>query len=240
MAAIGPLSKSWWQNSKALKHSSSRRLFWPVIPLMKVKAEKAPKDTNRLSSFDKLLWTITGLLLTISGVFIDVAIPLPKLSWPLAWQHVSLYSLGVTLQIGAVLLIGCMAGRSAAALSQLAYLAMGLAGFQIFAQGGGLSYLREPTFGYLLGFVPGAWLCGYFAFHQRRRIETLIVSCLWGLFAIHSAGLVYLSILSVLRVTTVNWWDSVLQYSIYPLPGQFIIVCTVAVLAYVMRVLLFY
>jgi biotin transport system substrate-specific component len=201
---------------------------------------KAPKDVSNLSSFDKLLWTIIGLLLTISGVFIDVAIPLPKVAWPFDWHNVNTYSLGVTLQIGAVLLTGCMAGRSAAAISQLTYLVMGLAGFQIFAQGGGFEYLREPTFGYLLGFLPGAWLCGYIAFSNKRRIETFIVSCLWGLLTIHSAGLAYLSLLCMTRVTTVNWWEAVLQYSIYPLPGQFIIVCTVAVLAYIMRVLLFY
>jgi biotin transport system substrate-specific component len=216
-----------------------------VTPLLKdVKAPKEPTKAplNALSTLDKLLWTIIGLLLTISGVFVEVAIPLPKIAWPLDWQNVSTYSLGVTLQIGAILFVGCMAGRSAAALSQIAYLALGLSSFQIFifAQGGGLEYLREPTFGYLLGFLPGAWLCGYFAFQEKRRIETFIMSCLWGLFAIHSVGLIYLSVLCVFRITKVNWWEAVLQYSIYPLPGQFIIVCTVAVLAYVMRVLLFY
>jgi biotin transport system substrate-specific component len=198
------------------------------------------KDEQALSHLDRLLWAIIGLLLTICGVFIEVAIPLPQLSWPPAWSQVETYSLGVTLQVGAMLLVGCMAGRSAAVLSQIIYLVLGLSGLQVFAQGGGLEYLREPTFGYLLGFLPGAWLCGTSAFRQRRRIETLIMSCLWGLLAIHVVGLTYLSILSVFRVTTANWWNAVLQYSIYPLPGQFIIVCIVAVLAYLLRVLLFY
>jgi biotin transport system substrate-specific component len=198
------------------------------------------KDEQALSPLDRMLWAIVGLLLTISGVFVEVSIPLPQLAWPIDWSQIQTYSLGVTLQIGAVLLVGCMAGRSAAALSQIAYLALGLSGLQVFAQGGGLGYLKEPTFGYLLGFLPAAWLCGTIAFRQRRRIETLIESCLYGLLAIHIAGLTYLSILMVFRVTTVNWWHAVLQYSIYPLPGQFIIMCIVAALAYLLRVLLFY
>jgi biotin transport system substrate-specific component len=198
------------------------------------------KDNKTLSPLDKALWAIIGLLLTISGVFIEVAIPVPPLAWPIDWSHVPTYSLGVTLQIGAILLVGCMAGRNAAALSQIAYLILGLSGFQIFAQGGGLGYLREPTFGYLLGFLPGAWICGHIAFQQHRRLDNLIMSCLWGLGAIHIVGLVYLTVLSIFRITSANWWDAVLRYSVYPLPGQFIIVCTVAAVAYLMRILLFY
>jgi biotin transport system substrate-specific component len=198
------------------------------------------KDNKTLSPLDKALWAVIGLLLTISGVFIEVAIPVPPLAWPIDWSHVPTYSLGVTLQIGAILLVGCMAGRNAAALSQIAYLILGLSGFQIFAQGGGLGYLREPTFGYLLGFLPGAWVCGHIAFQQHRRLDNLIMSCLWGLGAIHFVGLVYLTVLSTFRITSANWWDAVLRYSVYPLPGQFIIVCTVAAVAYLMRILLFY
>ncbi|NJM75724.1 MAG: biotin transporter BioY [Acaryochloridaceae cyanobacterium RU_4_10] len=198
------------------------------------------KDNKTLSPLDKALWAVIGLLLTISGVFIEVAIPVPPLAWPIDWSHVPTYSLGVTLQIGAILLVGCMAGRNAAALSQIAYLILGLSGFQIFAQGGGLGYLKEPTFGYLLGFLPGAWICGHIAFRQYRRLDNLIMSCLWGLGAIHVVGLVYLTVLSIFRISSANWWEAVLRYSIIPLPGQFIIVCTVAAVAYLMRILLFY
>ncbi len=198
------------------------------------------KDNKTLSPLDRALWAVIGLLLTISGVFIEVAIPVPPLAWPIDWSHVPTYSLGVTLQIGAILLVGCMAGRNAAALSQIAYLILGLSGFQIFAQGGGLGYLKEPTFGYLLGFLPGAWVCGHIAFQQQRRLENLIMGCLWGLGAIHIVGLLYLTVLSIFKIASTNWWEAVLRYSIYPLPGQFIIVCTVAAVAYLMRILLFY
>ena len=61
----------------------------------------------------------------------------PTLAWPIDWSQVQAYSLGSTLQVGAVLLIGCLGGKNAAALSQIAYLALGLSGAQVFAQGGG-------------------------------------------------------------------------------------------------------
>lgn len=193
-----------------------------------------------LSPLDKFLWAVVGLLLTITGVFIEVAVPMPSFTWPIQWSQMPTYSLGVTLQVGAILLIGCLGGKEAASLSQVAYLVLGLSGFKVFAQGGGLFYLKEPTFGYLLGFLPAAWICGHLAFQASRRIETLIRSCLLGLLTIHGVGLAYLTILSVFRLIPDTWWTSVLRYSLYPLPGQFIVVCTAAVLAYLLRIVLFY
>ena len=192
-----------------------------------------------LTTFDEFLWAIIGLLLTISGVFIEVAVPIPG-SWPIDWNQVDLYSLGATLQIGAVLFVGCLGGKNAGALSQIAYLVLGLSGVQVFSQGGGLSYIQEPTFGYLLGFLPGAWICGYLAFRKQRRIEVILVSCLCGLLAIHSTGIIYLTGLSFLKMSSLGWATSIWQYSILPLPGQLIVMCAVALVAFLLRRVLFY
>lgn len=192
-----------------------------------------------LTTFDEFLWAIIGLLLTISGVFIEVAMPVPT-AWPVDWNQIDIYSLGVTLQVGAVLLVGCLGGKNAGALSQIAYLVLGLSGVQVFSQGGGLSYVQEPTFGYLLGFLPGAWICGYLAFRKQRRLEVLLLSCLCGLVAIHLTGIIYLTGLSVLQVSPINWGESIWQYSVLPLFGQLIVMCAVAVIAFLFRRILFY
>ncbi|NJM65652.1 MAG: biotin transporter BioY [Acaryochloris sp. RU_4_1] len=192
-----------------------------------------------MTIFDELLWAIIGLLLTISGVFIEVAIPLPT-EWPINWNQIDIQSVGVTLQVGAVLLVSCLGGKNAGALSQIAYLVLGLSGVQVFSQGGGLSYLKEPTFGYLLGFLPGAWICGYLAFRKQRRIEVLLLSCLCGLLAIHLMGVIYLTGLSLFKPSSMSWGASIWQYSLLPLPGQLIVICAVAVIAYLLRQVLFY
>jgi len=46
-----------------------------------------------------------------------------------------------------------------------------------FAQGGGIDYPKQPQFGYLLGFIPGAWVCGFLAFQalQTRVSSHLVV-----------------------------------------------------------------
>ncbi|MCM1983494.1 biotin transporter BioY [Lyngbya confervoides] len=193
-----------------------------------------------LSAFDQFLWAIIGLLLTISGVFIEVAIPIPLLTWPIDLSEISTETLGVTLQLGAVLFVACMGGRNAAALSQIAYLALGLSGFQVFAQGGGLSYFREPTFGYLLGFLLGAWVCGDLAFRLARKIESLMVSALAGLGIIHGCGVVYFSLLALVRQLPGGWWSTFLNYSLLPLPGQLIILCAVVFCSLLLRKILLY
>jgi biotin transport system substrate-specific component len=145
-------------------------------------------------------------------------------------------------------LTACTGGKNAAALAQIAYVMLGLLLFQffglpIFTQGGGLGYVREPSFGYLLGFIPAAWACGYLAFQERPKLETLAFSAVCGLGIIHGCGLLYLAIASFggwLEQISFPAWGEILAYSLSPLPGQLIMVCAVSVVARLLRQLLFY
>ncbi|HEY9748953.1 MAG TPA: biotin transporter BioY, partial [Allocoleopsis sp.] len=188
----------------------------------------------------ELLWAFIGLILTIGGTFLGASITSPPWSWENS--GIQTYPLGVTCQIGAVLLASCLGGRNAGALSQIAYLALGLAGFPVFTQGGGIGYIREPMFGYLLGFVPGAWICGSLAFKAPPRLESLTFSCLCGLLTVHVVGLVYLifGYLFSWVNTASPLLEAVLKYSYYALPGQFALTCAVTVLAFAIRHLMFY
>ncbi|WKT87618.1 MULTISPECIES: biotin transporter BioY [unclassified Thermosynechococcus] len=179
----------------------------------------------------------------------EAAIALPNLLneegqfvLPSSWAAVPVYGLPVSYQVAAVLLVGCMGGRQAAALSQVAYLILGLSGFQVFSQGGGLDYWREPTFGYLLGFVPGAWVCGWLAFRPQKRVslEWLALSGLGGLVLIHVCGALYLSGLALAGQLSQPLVELLEQYSLFALPGQLVIVCLVAAIARVLRLILLY
>jgi len=202
-----------------------------------------------VSPLDEFLWAVLGLLLTVAGTFMEAAIAIPnllsddgQLVLPSSWSAIPVYSLPVSYQVAAVLLVGCMGGRQAAALSQVAYLILGLSGFQVFSQGGGLDYWREPTFGYLLGFVPGAWVCGWLAFRSgaATRIEWLALSGLAGLAIIHSCGLLYLCALALVGQLSQPLVELIQQYSLWALPGQLVIVCLVALVARILRLVLLY
>ncbi|HEY9811520.1 MAG TPA: biotin transporter BioY [Halomicronema sp.] len=184
----------------------------------------------------ELVYALIGLLLTIGGTFVEASIAGLSLKWG---QDVVLFqSLGVSYQIGAVLLVGCLGGKNAAALSQIAYLVLGLTGMPVFTKGGGFDYLREPSFGYLLGFIPGAWICGWLAFQASVRLEFLALSCLGGLVVVHLVGLGFLGLSCGLDANL--WVPAAMKYSLHPLPGQLAVVCAVSVLAFVLRQLMFY
>ncbi|XZO01294.1 MAG: biotin transporter BioY [Microcoleus sp.] len=188
----------------------------------------------------ELIWAFIGLLLTIGGAFFPAFVTTPIWFWDN--RGFQAYSLGVNYQIGAVLLVGCMGGKNAAALSQIAYIILGLTLWPVFSQGGGIGYIKEPAFGYLLGFIPGAWVCGWMAFKVASRLESIAFSCLCGLFTIHAIGLTYLvlSHLLVLPTRTTGLFEQILKYSVYPLPGHLAVVCAIALLSFVLRRVMFY
>jgi biotin transport system substrate-specific component len=183
------------------------------------------------------LWTAIGVILTILGTLTQVSLP-PQ------WPGVGGYSF--SLQIGGMLLTACLAGPVAAVCAQLVYLGLGLAGLQVFAQGGGWQYLYQPAFGYLLGFLPAAWACGTMAFRQRDpyvlpsisapvRLQDLAAASLVALTLVHLTGIIYL-------LATQPWDRELLKllrlYSGYTLPGQLIVVSFAAVIALILRRLL--
>lgn len=198
----------------------------------------------RLSIPNEFLWAFIGLILTIFSTFLEAFITTPPWAW--LTQGVRSYSLGVTYQIGAVLLTGCMGGPNAGLFSQIAYVLLGLFWIPVFAQGGGWDYLTEPSFGYLLGFIPGGWLCGWLAFRRHTNLESLAFSSICGLAVIHLCGLVYLVGLSFLNpvvrqsIPLSSLPAAIFNYSVVPFPGQIVIICAVSLLAFILRRMMFY
>lgn len=164
----------------------------------------------------ELLWMLLGMFLTVWGTLLQFTIG----------NYV------FTLQIAGLLLTGYLAGGRAACGSQVLYLAMGLAGYDVFNQGGGLSYIYNPSFGYLLGFVPAAWLCGSLADRVKSsKLAGLLIAGLAGVIAMHLTGILYLS-------TSTEIGSLVGRYSLYPLPGQLLVVGVCVVIGGIMRRLL--
>ncbi|PRX35339.1 biotin transport system substrate-specific component [Meinhardsimonia xiamenensis] len=73
---------------------------------------------------------------------------------------VPFYPVPMTLQTLAVLLVGFTYGSRLGAATLLAYLAEGATGLPVFAGGANGAAFFGPTAGFLVGFVPMAWLAG--------------------------------------------------------------------------------
>ena len=64
----------------------------------------------------------------------------------------------ITLQTLFTVLAGLLLGSKLGAVSSALYVLMGLLGLPVFSAGAGPAYVFHPTFGYMIGFIVGAWL----------------------------------------------------------------------------------
>jgi len=132
--------------------------------------------------------------LTAIGAFIKI--PLPVVPF--------------TLQIIFVFLAGCLLGARNGFLSQLVYIAIGLAGLPVFTQGGGITYVLQPTFGYLIGFALAALVIG--AMINRLEAPTkkhFIVANIVGLLIIYAVAVPYLYMALNLWLNMKTSWSHV-------------------------------
>jgi biotin transporter BioY len=100
----------------------------------------------------------------------------------------------ITMQTMIVLLTGALLGSKRGTISQFLYLLGGLSGLPWFSRGGGIAYAFSPTFGYILGFLPAAFLVGFLS--ERIKNENIIKDffvMLSGNLAIYIPGLLWLS-----------------------------------------------
>ena len=126
-----------------------------------------------------LILTALFAALTAVGAFLKIPFPLSA----------------ITLQFFFTAMAGTLLGKKYGALSQAVYVLLGLVGVPIFALGGGFSYVFQPTFGFLLGLIPSAWVIGSLA----RRPLTFwrsVTAMLAGLAVLYAIGVPYMALIA--------------------------------------------
>ncbi len=118
-------------------------------------------------------------MLTIVGGLIKIPVP----AFPTVF---------FTFQTVFVIMSGLVLGPKDGLFSQLAYMLIGLIGLPVFTQGGGIYYIFQPSFGYIIGFLAGAFLSGFL----KSRFKTLSVLKLFfcaffALASIYIIGMTY-------------------------------------------------
>jgi len=171
-----------------------------------------PCEKKHAHIYDIALIVAGSFLLALSA---QIALPLPFSPVP------------VTGQTFAVLFIGFLLGPKRAVISVLLYLGQGLAGLPVFAAAPKAGYivLLGPSGGYLIGFVPAAFLTGLLAkFGWDRRVWTTVVAMSLGNIIIYTFGLIWLSILTGFNYNT-------LSFGLYPfIPGDILKIALAAVM----------
>ncbi len=155
-----------------------------------------------------LILTALSVLLLIIATFTQVT--LTHLYLPLDWMNY----IGQNLpeneilqhftktyryipQIPAVFFIIALLGRKFGILAIILYIILGMF-YPIFALGGGVTYLFEYGFGYILAFIPAIFFSGTLLKVKTDFLRIVLLSVL-GVLAIHVLGVLYMLFIATLR-----------------------------------------
>ncbi len=154
--------------------------------------------------------------LTAAGAFIRI---------PLGYSS-------ITLQFFFTAMAGCLLGPVWGPVSQAVYVALGLIGLPIFTQGGGLTYLLQPTCGFLLGLIPAAWVIGLLTVHRPPHPIRTALACLAGLAVLYAVGLPYMAVILNQYMGKAMGFSAILWAGMLPfLPGDMLKIAVTAALA---------
>lgn len=154
--------------------------------------------------------------LTAAGAFIRI---------PLGYSS-------ITLQFFFTAMAGCLLGPVWGPVSQAVYVALGLIGLPIFTQGGGLTYLLQPTCGFLIGLIPAAWVIGLLTVHRPPHPMRTALACLAGLAVLYAVGLPYMAVILNQYMGKAMDVSAILWAGMLPfLPGDMLKIAVTAALA---------
>ncbi len=124
---------------------------------------------------------VTALFAAVIGVMAQITIPLPYV--PITGQ---------TLAIG---LAATILGARYGTMSVLLYLIIGATGVPVFAEfSGGLGKLVGPTGGYLIGFIPAAFIIGWYMEKTSFSFKNAMIANTIGMFVTLAFGTAWLKI----------------------------------------------
>lgn len=129
----------------------------------------------------------------------------------------------ITLQILFTTLAGVLLGGRKGAVSVGVYVLLGLAGVPIFTGGGGIAYVLQPTFGFLLGFIIGTYVTGRICHNGKPTMKRLVLGCLAGLIPIFALGTVYNYLITCIYMNAEASAVTVIYHCLMPLPGDIIL-----------------
>lgn len=111
------------------------------------------------------------------------------------------YPVPLTFQVFFVLLSGIILGKRLGALSQIVYIGIGAIGAPIFHNfTGGVGIILGPTGGFLIGFVFGAYMAGFF-YEKFSNNKLRFSSLLFSIAPIYIIGVLWLSFITNMTIS---------------------------------------
>lgn len=169
----------------------------------------------KIKTYELILCALFTALIAV-GAFIKIPVPVVPL----------------TLQFLFTTLAGLLLGGKLGAISVCIYIAIGLIGVPVFASGGGIGYVLNPSFGYLIGFIFGTLATGVIANKTSSpSYLRLLAANFIGLLIIYLAGMIYYYIICNYVINTpIALWPLFLYCFLLVVPGDILICILSAIL----------
>ena len=152
-----------------------------------------------------------------------------------AFLKIPVGGMAITLQFFFTAMAGVLLGAKWGAISQAVYVLLGLVGLPIFTKGGGVGYLFEPSFGFLLGLIPSAAVIGLLCGDGKKPVRVFL-ACTAGLGVLYLVGMPYMYLILNVYMGLGKAMKSLLwSYMIIYLPGDFAKIIVTVLLARPLR-----
>ena len=131
--------------------------------------------------------TFTSKNLAYSGIFLALLCVSGVFS-------IQFTTINLSFQIAVIFILACLLEKKLASLTVVAYLILGLVGLPVFSKGGGIGYIFQPSFGFLLGFVAGAFVLSsiYASPKIKSKLAAYIFGIISSLLIVYILGSVYM------------------------------------------------
>ncbi|MCD8390458.1 MAG: biotin transporter BioY [Firmicutes bacterium] len=175
--------------------------------------ENTSTSSKRYERTKRLVQGAMFAALITVGAFIKI--PMPIMSF--------------TLQFLFTMLAGYTLGGKWGAAAVCIYIAMGLIGLPVFSEGGGISYVLKPSFGYIIGFAAGAYVTGTIANRvPKPGYPRLFAAAFAGLAVVYILGVGYLYVIKRFYIgDTIELMPFILYYILPDSLGD-ITLCVIA------------
>ncbi len=149
------------------------------------------------------------LLLIIVGTFSQLSffhyiIPMDAIFHPIKYFENPLHHLITTKyyeyipQIPVIFFISTLLGSLFASITVGLYIILGLAYFPIFAVGGGITYITQYNFGYILAYLPAVIvICK--TLRNKYTYKSMAKAAFFGVLTIHITGILYTIIVGLIK-----------------------------------------
>ncbi len=175
---------------------------------------KKSKEKSYFSAHSIVLCALFSALIA-AGAFIKIPVP----------------AVPFTLQFLFTTLAGLLLGKKYGAIAVTVYIMVGLTGIPVFTSGGGIGYIFQPTFGYIIGFLAGTYVTGMITEKFSGTFKTYLFAGFAGLLVVYAFGIVYYYFISNYYLGSAITVKTLLIYGfVLAVPGD-IAICYVSAMA---------